>query len=523
MNTRKLIFLITILSVFAMAARFSVDSDTWWHLRAGQWIWEKKSIPRVDHFSYTQRGEAWHYPGWIWEVIMLGIYSQFGAGGLNLMTAFIVALTFLFTWFTIRGNNFIKAFVVILAAAASGVYWAARPYLVTFLFTAVYLSILERERSNWQEPYAKQAGGVTHYDWLLPLLMIFWANSHGGFAVGFIIFGIYYLGLTFHVGVKNIWEFQRGKLGNFMNRVRGQDSEKRNSSRERKIQTKTSANVTQWHRYLLIGLGLIIAVCLNPYGPKMLVYPFRTVGISALQMYIEEWQSPDFHQARIMPFLILFLLTFGSVGASEKKISIGDFLLVSVFGTLALTAGRNIALFALAAPIVLMRHAVDISGHFRKGADWVGNKDQNKKMKVINGLILTIVALAVVYKSYLVYPEKNNQEYIAELFPVEAVEHIKKSEYQGHLFNSYNWGGYLIWSLREYPVFVDGRTDLYGDEIVDQWVTVVQGEKGWEQILQRWDVNLILIEPYRPIVMELNEKDWERVYQDTKSIIFKRK
>jgi hypothetical protein len=120
-----LVTFITFLAVFAMAARISVDTDTWWHLRAGQWIVENRQIPREDVFSYTRAGESWEYPGWLVEVPLYWLYQLAGPGGLNLWTAFMVTLTFAFVWLTLSGGPFLKAFVIVLAAAAAGVYWAA--------------------------------------------------------------------------------------------------------------------------------------------------------------------------------------------------------------------------------------------------------------------------------------------------------------------------------------------------------------------------------------------------------------
>jgi len=145
---KRLVILILFLAIFAMAARISVDSDTWWHLRAGQWILEHGRLPDTDPFSYTRFGAEWHYPGWLVEIPMVWIFNASGFGGLNLWTAFMVCLAFLFVWKTTEGNVFLQAFTLILAAASSGVYWAARPYLVTFVLTAVYIWLFETMRKN---------------------------------------------------------------------------------------------------------------------------------------------------------------------------------------------------------------------------------------------------------------------------------------------------------------------------------------------------------------------------------------
>ncbi|RME05462.1 MAG: hypothetical protein D6803_08885, partial [Anaerolineae bacterium] len=87
---------------------------------------------------------------------------------------------------------------------------------------------------------------------------------------------------------------------------------------------------------------------------------------------------------------------------------------------------------------------------------------------------------------------------------------------------SYNWGGYLLWAAPEYPVFVDGRTDLYGDEIVGQWVQVVQAEEGWEGVLDEWGVNLVLVEPFRPVARELARAEWKELYRDDVAVVYAR-
>jgi hypothetical protein len=98
MQTRTLVVWITFLAVFAMAAAFAVDTDTWWHLRAGEWMVENRQILQVYLFSHTRYGEPWRYPGWLVEILMFAIYHLAGPGGLNIWTAAMVTLAFVFVW-----------------------------------------------------------------------------------------------------------------------------------------------------------------------------------------------------------------------------------------------------------------------------------------------------------------------------------------------------------------------------------------------------------------------------------------
>ena len=463
MSTQRLVTWITFLAVFAMAARISVDTDTWWHLRAGQWIFEQQQVPREDEFSYTRAGEAWEYPGWLAEVPMFIIYRVAGLGGLNLWTAFMVTLTFVFVWQTLSGGAFLKAFTVVLAAAAAGVYWAARPYLVTFLLAAITLWLLEKYRWRGDDESGK-------FVYWLPALMILWVNSHGGFLVGFLIWGLYWLSELGAI----VWEIFFRK--------------------QRPFGIRAFLTPLFW-----VGLLMLLAVCVNPYGPTLLMYPFKTVSIGVLRDYIQEWQTPEFHSLAVQPFAWLMLLTFGAVGASRQRLAFIDFALVGLFFYMGLLAGRNVALFSIVAPMVLTRHAAPAldSAANTLGIHLAGGANPGKRTTRLNVLIVVLLAVAVLFKVALVYPEKTNTDAFKAYLPLGAVEYLQKYQPEGRLFNSYNWGGYLLWSSPDYPVFVDGRTDLYNDEIVNQWLKVVRVEDGWQDTLNEYGVNLILSSPNR--------------------------
>ncbi len=474
-----------------MAARISVDTDTWWHLRAGHWMVENQALLKVDHFSYTRAGAQWLYPGWLIEIPMYWIYLILGSGGLNLWTATMVTLAFIFVWQTLSGGPFLRALVVILAAAVSAVYWAARPYLVTFVLSAVYFWILEDFR--WREK--------NRLLWL-PILMIFWVNSHGGFVAGFFLWGVYFA----YVLWEGMWNWLRGKSQRFTS----QDGFGKRSN-------------LLW----LGGAGLlmILAACINPAGPAMILYPLKTVGIGALHDFIQEWQSPNFHDLNVQPFLWLLLLTFGAVGVSRRRLAMTDFLLVSGFTYLSLSAARNIALFALVVPAVLTRHAAPLIEAMsrRYGLRIAISDGSTGTQKRVNIALVFVLVVAAMLKAWYVFPSQVNEEYFQETLPVRAVAYLKEARPSGRLFNSYNWGGYLLWALPQYPVFVDGRTDLYDDGIISEWLKVVRAEEGWMAVLDQYGVHTVLIEKNLPLARTLSgEPEWNLVYSDSVSIIYVR-
>jgi hypothetical protein len=80
----------------------------------------------------------------------------------------------------------------------------------------------------------------------------------------------------------------------------------------------------------------------------------------------------------------------------------------------------------------------------------------------------------------------------------------------------------LQWALPEYPVFVDGRTDLYNDEIIGEWFQVVRAEEGWQDVLDKWGVNLVFLEKGMAVLDELDAAGWKLLYADDRAEIYAR-
>lgn len=489
MTFRKLIIAITFLSIFAMAARISVDTDSWWHLRTGQWISENQSVPKEDSFSYTRSGESWLYPSaaWISQWTMHNLYQLAGPAALNIGLAFVVTLTYAFMYFTLKGGPFLRAGILLLSAATASVFWSARPQMSTFLFFALFLYFLESYR--WKR--------IKHLYWL-PLLMLFWTNSHPGFAAGYILLFIYFLDASLALLVKDK-AFGFKEIG-------------------RKLRHSDVSH------FIIIAILLLLASSINPSGPRILLYPFETLSIGILRDFIQEWQSPNFHDLAMQPFLWSLLLIIALLGFSKRRIVLSDFLLISVFAYMALMAGRNIALFALAAAPAMSRHGQDVSSRIARKFNFRLRMDRPPTgiQKYLNVAILLIVILLVLVKSSLVIDRDRNTDYFAEGLPLEAVQYLSVNRPQGNLFNSYNWGGYLIWALPQYPVFVDGRTDLYSDTLLSEWLSIVAAEDGWERKLEYWNVRLLLLEDRWPLVSTLDSEGWNLLIKTDTGLLFEK-
>jgi hypothetical protein len=198
---------------------------------------------------------------------------------------------------------------------------------------------------------------------------------------------------------------------------------------------------------------------------------------------------------------------------------------VGMFTYASLLAGRNFGPFALVVAPVLSRHVTAFLTRLGWGG-WLGAVGRSNIVRgVINlVLLLVVVGLAVVKMWTPLTPAFNEQEQRKSL-PVDAAAWILENHPEGEMFNSYNWGGYLIWSLYpHYRVFADGRTDLYGDEFLRRYLEAQLGRPGFEDTLVEYGVNLVLTYPDDALSFRLEcAGSWEEVYRDDVAVIWVRK
>jgi len=504
MSFRRLVPLVAMLAIFTMALRFSIGPDTYWHLRAGDWMLSEGTILKVDPFSLTRLGSEWIYPGWLAQIAMTLSYRMMGFPGLNLLTALAVTATFAFVWMTMREGPLLRAFVLLFAATASAVYWSARPHIFTFLFTAVTLWALARFRRKGSRVI-----------WVIPILTAVWANMHGGFVLPILLIGLEILATSIDVLLPKL----RIAIAKRESAAESEGGEP-GSAAESGAARLGDPNIGKLKVLIGVGLASAAAIALNPFGLDMLAYPFRTVSISVLQDFIQEWQSPNFHEIEVQPFLWLLLIVLFAIAISPKRPTSIELIHIGVFAYLGFMAARNIAIFALVAAPVLSRHL----GAILK--NWIprrtGGKELSSRLtRPLNVFLLVLIAFVALIKGALPLSSQFNGDTIEDQMPTEAVLYLRDMQPEGPLFNSYNWGGYVLWNLYpQYLSFVDGRTDLFDDAILEEYLDVWRGNNGWQEVLGKWGIQTVLIETDSPLARELLREGWMVVYEDEQATVF---
>jgi hypothetical protein len=489
LSTKNLLIGIVFIAIFTMAVRIPADTDTWWHLRSGQYIVENLTIPTTDPFSHTQAGHLWVDHGWLAQLFWYGLYAGGDWALVALALAAIVTLSFWFVWRQIEPevNVFVAACAMILGAIVASVVWVARPQMITFLLTSVTAWLLYRFKRH----------DKSLLPWL-PLLMVLWANIHGGFAIAFMLMVAYLLGEA----VNNL--------------------------------TRHSEDpVVSWARlrHLLLAMALSLAVVvINPHTWRMWLYPFQTVGIGALRDFIQEWQSPNFHLNFVQPFVVMLLLTLGALARANRRADWTDLALIAMWAWWALFAARNIAIFGLVITPVLARYA---NAAWNLQWDTWGRRPPfvlrggrvSRQQSLLNWGLLALVAVAALGKIVMPLAPAANLEAEQKTLPAAALAFVEAEQPPGPMFNSYNWGGYLIFKLwPDYPVYIDGRTDLYDDAFIRRYLGIMQADDGWAEKLDDDGINLIFIEHNSVLDKFLRQSTtWRELYRDKMAVIYGRR
>jgi len=467
LSTKNTFLAVVFVGLFALTARNVTDPDVWWHLETGQYIAEHKSVPHTDPFSYTRAGEPWVAHEWLTDLLLYELDRTTGFSGLIVVFAGVLCAAFFVLYLRCGADVYLAGVAMHYAAWATEPVWGVRPQVVSLLLTSLWLLILERSERN---------PGILW--WTLPLTLL-WVNLHAGFALGLALSGLFL-------------------AGELIERLLG-------LAPQSAPRLRTAA--------LILLLDLLI-VPLNPNGVRMFSYPIQTLRSAAMQNYIAEWASPNFHHAEYWPFLGIVLSTFAILAWSRRKVRPRDLLLLLVSLYAGLVSIRMTPLFVLiAVPLICQRLG-----------DWPASPPQPRRppsvfAPLLNAaIVLAMVAFTAAHTAHVI-----DRQPQAELqsFPARATAFLAMHPPSGPIFNHYDWGGYLIWKL--YPgtrVFIDGRADLYGKELLDQFANTYQFKGAWHQTLRQWEIDTVVVPADSALATGLRSAPgWTVAYEDSQAVV----
>lgn len=459
-------------AVFVAGSVFSVDPDLWWHIRVGQEILATHHWPTTDPYSFTVAGQPWMAYEWLGEVLLGGVARLAGLQGLMalliiLASAVILAL---YAYTTLRSGNSKAGFVACAVLyALTTPFFSMRPQMLGYFFLILTLIALERFRQ-----------GKPGFLWSLPLVFLAWVNTHGSFIIGLGTIIVYWL-----AGLR---KFELGGI-----------------------------EAREWTAAQRVRLELIFLLCLavlpiTPYGTRLAVYPFDMALSQPVNVAnIMEWQPMPFNLLGGKIFLVL-LLGFFVAQIAFRLTWRAEELVLFLFGTMmACLHVRFLVLFVpFFAPLLVTIFA-----------RWVPGYDSKKDRFALNAALMALVLGAIVHY----FPSNAEmRKLVAKTYPAEAVQYIQQHPAPSPMFNTYLFGGYLVWALPEQKVFIDGRGDVFErGGVLSDYLHIANLKPGALAVLDSYHVQSCLVERDEALTVALSASpEWKRIYSDRVSALYVR-
>jgi hypothetical protein len=450
------------------------DPDFGWHLRNGERIIQERVFPFEDRYSWTMPGFLWADSYWFFEVLLYLASKTLGLLIFALILTLLASLTLISLG---KSSPFLSFLGTIMTIGIVG----NRAQTISFiLFSLLWLSL--------------RSLSIIHYPLsiiLYPLLFLLWSNTHAGFVLGLALLWSFWLIEAGRVVYKKIFNGQGWWV------------------------KAPLLSPPILKKLFTVNLVSTFVTLINPYNLSL----WRTIVNDATSPLIKEniieWLAPSFRTEIGVMLLFYVLFIFVVVALKWPRSSPCELLLLLLFGLNAFSAIRNLPfLVAIATPFL------------------ASNLSQVKLPRTIFGeklwqfffwLMMFLVSLRAGWNKISSF---GNPETVLEEIkhPYKAVSFLKNHPQEGKIFNSYGWGGFLIWQLPETETFIDGRMCGWKTKEKNIFVDYIDIEKlnpGFEEKINSWGIDWFLIRTGSPLAAWLQVNPiWQKIYEEKNAVIF---
>jgi hypothetical protein len=453
----KLVFVVFVLLVPALlgsASRVFLDGDVSWHVATGQWILANGRVPKTDPFSFTMAGQPWVAHEWLADILFAAMFDLAGFAGLAVVVVLaLVGLNWIVFLYLRPRAGPIGLFLALLGMSiALSPFVLARPHVLVWPLLAGWTVILLRAADSGRPPPV----------WL-PLLMILWANLHGSFLLGMVIYAF----LALEALAKAGWR---------------------------------PRTVGGW---ALVGLACLASTLLNANSFAGLIHPLTITGMETLPL-IEEWKPTSIERSPF--FLGLLAVTFAAIFVIRPKLPAAHSVLIVLLLAMALLQVRHQSWLAIVTVLALVPH-LTAPGRAALFAT------PGARRSSIVGVSVAVAAFVVVRMIIPFVPEEHEGN------PAGLLAAVPDELREAPVLNGYSFGGPLI--LHGYRPYIDGRADMYGDAFVKDWRRVVDGDVGrFNAAVRRYGLQWTMLPEEMALVRHLDRSaDWRRIYADDVGVI----
>jgi hypothetical protein len=467
---------IVLVAAWVATWRPQVDPDAWWHLAFGDAIATTGAIPTAETFSWLTAGDRIVLHSWLWELLLAGAYRLAGATGTSLLILPVTAAIVALLWWLLRTvapgtPPLARALAVLAAAVAALPAWAPRAQTLDAAFVLVTVSVLARYvRDGERRPLLA-----------LPVIGLLWANFHGSAILALpatVVLALFALPIGARLGDRSL-------------------------------------------RSPLPVLGALaaalVAASINPYGPRLLLYPVDRTVASAFIPEIVEWRPPDLTAPGLLAFAALIAV---AIAVSITRRGRPDTFILITAGTWTLAALWSVRFLAIAACLLVVAVAATVRAG-RDAAEAIGGgspserelaRSQRRPLWAITG----IAAAAILAAGWLLIVPSAQDAAMRHRLPVAAVAALDASGCPGRLLVDYGWGGYVIWTAhRTVGAYGNSAERAVRDQLAVELAAT--DPAGW---LQAHDVEIVLLPRGGPLSRWLDgAPGWQRRYEDDQATI----
>jgi hypothetical protein len=464
-----------------------VDGDVGWHIRTGEYILNHHAVPHHDLYSFSKPGAAWYAWEWLTDVIDGSLFRLSGLKGIVLLAGVVIALfaTTLMRRMLWRGTHlFIAMVLALMCVGAASIHFLARPHIFTMLLLSISVWMIEADRESPSR----------RIWWLVPITIV-WTNLHGGFLALIAVLGLTAAGMAMEGWISG---------GGWRGAVHGAS------------------------RYAALTAACAAASLVNPYGYGLQVHIVEYLRSDFIRSVVQEFQSPSFRNENELQFEALLLIGLIAVGLMLRRRRVVEPLWIVFFAHMSLGSVRHVPVFAtVAGPVI----AYEIAGWWKA---WSAGSKKGSLIGILNKMALDCVpffrrtsawpAMVVMALILIDRPIPWPKDFPPEVFPVQMVQEHEAEIFHSRLMTKDQWADYLIFKNPQQKVFVDGRSDFYGEEIGNQYLHLLNGQPDWQQTLTKYgfDAALLPIDSALSQLLKLTP-EWRVEADDGKRIFLVRR
>ena len=472
-----------------------VDPDYGWHVENGRHLSDGLLLGGHDIYSWTSFGRPWVAHEWLTDVAMAKLDGAFGPTANGLAASFVIVLAFGIVAARLRNRRVTSGVIlatIVLGALSSYGSLGARPQMLELLYLALTLWLVE----SW---IAGRVGGPKLVA-LVGVGALIWANTHGSFLLLCAI-----CGLT--------------AIARFL------------------------AHDGRWRWMLTATVVAAVVPLANPFGLQLYAFASQSARSAATQRLIQEWRRPDLLNPSFAPFTIeLVLIGIGVLAwgihrrraRPSEDVRLDDILVTAFLVWLALGSARHVMLVGIGgAPLIacgiaavvtrtrshLPAHRRSLETSCRQGAITA------RERTMVNRIAAAVIAVAIVAVGIHRARPAAQASAIRHAYPVDLLGRLDKAVADrpaARLFNEYGWGGFLILRRPAIPVFIDGRSEVYGDDQLVRYAQIAYTAPGWRAQIARSKIDLALIRRSLPLAAALRASGWHEIGSDRIGVLLAR-